>query len=107
VKVKKVASVVFCGILLIAAGLAWVSYLEHGIAYGDLVGVGGREKDLAEIGRGAMEALSIAGCCEALAIGLLTWLLSDPSTPASVRFVKGLAFAVFANALTYAFVRGI
>lgn len=60
VKGKKVVFLVFSVILFIAAALAWVSYLGQGIAYGDLVGVTGREKDLTAIGRNAMAALSIA-----------------------------------------------
>jgi hypothetical protein len=104
---KRIAVFVFSATLFIVSALAWLSYVGQGIAYGDLVGVAGREKDIAALGSSVMRAFWTAASCEALAIGLLSWFLTDPSAPGSVRLVKSLVVAAFADVLTYAFVRGI
>jgi hypothetical protein len=97
----------FQGGLLIVSALAWLSYVGNGIAYGDLLGVQGREKDLAEIGKHAMRGLLIAGCAEASAIAMVWWRLSDPDASPTRRVVFGLMLAFLVAVGTYLVVRGI
>jgi len=103
---RKVCLFVFSAALFVAAALAWLSYVGQGIAYGDLVGVSGREKDIIAIGNGAMRALWTAASCEALAVGLITWVVSDPDSSVWLRLIISFGVASFADVCTYALVRG-
>jgi hypothetical protein len=105
VKYRKGVVVVLSGILVVLAALGWLSYVGHGIAYGDLVGVRGRERDLAEVRRDAMRALGVAISAETLAVVLLWWHFSSVSKAAKLTI--GLALALLADFLTYALVRGL
>ena len=103
----RIILVVFSVMLLIFAALAWLSYVGQGIAYGDLFGVKGREADIAELGRGAMRSLWVAVSCEALAVGLIMWVVSDPDRPLVGRLVITSGVAVFVDICTYVVVRGM
>lgn len=106
-KGRRIILVVFSAMLLIVAALAWVSYVGQGIAYGDLFGVSGREADLAELGRRALRSLWIAASLEALAVGLITWVVSDPDRSVWGRLVISSGVALFVDVCTYAVVRGM
>ena len=104
---KRVILVVFSVLLLIASALAWLSYVGQGIAYGNLFGIRGREADLAALGRGAMRSLGVAVSSEALAVGLLTWVASDPDRSLWGRLVISSGMALLVDVCTYAVVRGM
>jgi len=104
---KRIILVVFSVLLFIVAALAWLSYVGQGIAYGDLFGIRGREADLAALGRGAMRSLWIAASCESLAVGLITWVVSDPDSSVWGRLVTSSGVALFVDICTYAVVRGM
>jgi len=107
VKRKKIILLVSSATLLVAAGLSWLNYLGQGIAYGDLVGVKGREQDLATIGNGAIRSLWIAASCEGLAVGLITWIATDPDGSVGRRLVASFGLALLIDVCTYAVIRGI
>jgi hypothetical protein len=96
---KKIVLFVCSAMLLVLAAWAWRSYVGHGIAYGDLVGIRGREKDLASIGRDAIRTLWTAAFCEALAVGLVTWGVSDPDSSVWRRLVISFGLAAVADVL--------
>jgi len=104
---KRVILVVFSVLLLIVSALAWLSYIGQGIAYGDLFGMRGREADLATLGWGAMRSLGIAASCEALAVGLVTWVASDPDRSLWGRLLISSGMALLIDVYTYAVVRGM
>ena|SRR5579863_7361670 len=95
------------GVLLIVSALAWASYVGHGITYGAIVGLKGREKDLAEIGSSALRALGLATFSEGLAIGLVSWALTGTDRPIWARLCIGLASAAVVDVFTYVVVRGL
>jgi hypothetical protein len=95
------------GVLFAIAGLAWFSYMAQGIAYGDLYGVRGREMDLAQFGAHAIRALDIAVCSEALAVGIVSWVLIATTAPSWLRLSIGLTLAIVATFFTYAITRGL
>jgi uncharacterized membrane protein len=104
---KKVILYIFSAVLFIVAAFAWLSYVGQGIAYGDLVGVKGREKDIASIGSGAMKALWTAASCEGLAVGLIVWAASDPDNSIWIRLASGFGLAIFIDICTYVLIRGL
>ena len=89
------------------AGFEWLSYVSQGIAYGAIVGLRGREKDLAEIGSAALRALGLAALLEGLAIGLVSWAFTDGGRPVWARLCIGLASAAIVDISTYVLVRGL
>ena len=60
----------------LVSAYSWLSDMGQGIAYGSIVGLPGREDDLAKFGSRALTALTIAGFSEALAIGAVAWVFS-------------------------------
>jgi hypothetical protein len=101
------ALLALAGVLLIIAALAWVAYVSQGIAYGAIVGLKGRERDLADMGSGALRALGLAALSEGLAIALASWTLTRSDRPVWARLFIGLASAAIADVSTYAVVRGL
>ena len=104
---KKAILYIFSALVFIFAAFAWLSYIGQGIAYGDLVGVKGHEKDLVSIGGGAMKALWTAASCEGLAVGLIVWVASDPDSSIWIRLAGGLGLAFFIDIFTYVPIRGL
>lgn len=51
------------GILIVVAAYAWLLFVGFGIAYGDLRGVPGSERGLAELESHAYTALAVAASC--------------------------------------------
>jgi hypothetical protein len=94
-------------ILLYASADSWIRYVGNGIAYGSLVGLRGREQDLAVFGSRAIRFLKIALCAEALAVGALSWVFADDGRPAWLRLSIALGLATIADIGTYAVVRGL
>ena len=95
------------GILAIVSASAWAGYMGNGIAYGSLVGLHGREQDLALFGSRAIRFLEIALCSEALAVMAVAWVCASASRPVWLRLCIALGLAAGANAFTYAAVRGL
>jgi hypothetical protein len=94
------------GVMLgVISGLAWFSYVSYGVAYGDLVGIPGREHELIVLSRNALTALRIALGCEVLAVGLVSWLLMALDQKAWIRLSISVAFAGVADLLTLGFIR--
>jgi hypothetical protein len=93
--------------LLAVAAYSWLGYIAQGIAYGSIVGLRGREQDLAAFGSRAIRFLGLALCSEALAVGAITWVFADDGRPAWLRLSIALGLAIVANVGTYAVVRGL
>src|SRR5260370_17010182 len=98
---NSIGLLVLAGMLLVVAALAWVSYLSQGIAYGAIVGLRGREKDLADIGSSALRALGLAAFSEGLAIGLASWALFGADRPFWARLCIGLPSPALHDPGTY------
>ena len=94
-------------LLMLASAIGWVSYLGNGIAYGSLVGLAGREHALAELSSRAERALAFAATCEAVAIGIGSWVLTPCRNPMWARICVAAVFAAIADIFTFAIVRGI
>ena len=95
------------GLLALIAGYAWLSYVGNGMAYGDVFGLPGREKDIAIFGAKAMHSLIVALAAEGFAVGAITWDFSGIDNPAWRRLAIALVVAAIATALTFALVRGM
>ena len=91
-------------LLVIAAG-AWFSYITHGIGYGDLFGISGRERDLAQLAFRAYAALGIALISEGSAFGIVGWLFLARIEPIWGRLCACVTFALFADFVTFSLVR--
>ena len=85
---------------------SWAGYMGNGIAYGSLVGLRGREQDLAFLGSRAIRYLEIALCSEGLAVMAVAWVCAGASRPVWLRLCIALGLAAGANAFTYAALRG-
>ena len=94
------------GFLALVSAGAWISYMGQGIAYGSIVGLPGREQDLAVFGSRAMTALRIAVVLEALAIATVSWVFTSHKS-VWVRLCIALVFAAVVNIFTFAVVRGM
>jgi hypothetical protein len=81
--------------------------MGQGIAYGGLVGLPGREQDLATFGSRAIKFLEIAVCSEALAVATVSWVFAAACKPAWLRLCLALGVAIAANVCTYAVVHGL
>jgi len=92
--------------LLLAAIYFWFCYVAQGIAYGDLFGIRGREKDLAAMASRAREFLRVALLLEALAVAMLAWLFSKSVEPLWQRFCFSVVLASVVDFFTYAILRG-
>jgi hypothetical protein len=90
---------------LVSAGER-IRYMGQGIAYGGIVGLPGREQDLAVFGSRAMTALRIAVVLEALAIATVSWVFTSHKS-VWVRLCIALVFAAVVNIFTFAVVRGM
>jgi hypothetical protein len=88
------ALLVLAAALLIVAAFAWVNYVSQGIAYGAIVGLKGREKDLADMGSSALRALGLAVFSVGLAAALASWALIWGDRSIWARLCIGLALAV-------------
>jgi len=95
------------GFLAMVAASSWFSYVAQGIAYGDLAGVPGRERDLAAIASHARLALKIAASSEALGIAALCWAFTAAFKPTWLRACFALGLACLADVCTLAIVRGL
>ncbi|HKN70011.1 MAG TPA: hypothetical protein VJX30_03205, partial [Terriglobales bacterium] len=94
-------------LLLVLAAYSWFCYVAQGIAYGAIVGLRGRELDLAAMGSRAIRFLGLALCSEALAIGAIWWVFADDGRPTWLRLSIALGLATVANVGTYVVVRGL
>jgi hypothetical protein len=94
-------------LLAIVAVVAWMSFMGLGIAYGSIVGLPGRERDLAVIGSRASSALATAVACEALTVGSVSWLFLPLREPAWARATLAVACALVADLLTFGAVRSL
>jgi hypothetical protein len=94
-------------LLLVFAAYSWFCYVAQGIAYGAVVGLRGREQDLAAMGSRAIRFLGLALCSEALAIGAISWVFADDGRPTWLRLSISLGLATVANVGTYVVVRGL
>ena len=91
-----------CCLLLIAVAAAgWLTFVGHGIAYGDLVGAPGSDRALADVGRRAQRGLVLGASCEAVAIALGSWVLVPLRNPIWARIVIAFVLALFADLLTF------
>jgi hypothetical protein len=87
------------------AAIGWLSFVAQGIAYGSLVGV--RGSDLAKLGRGAERALTLAATCEAVAIGIGSWILIPIRNPKWARIPIAIVLAAVADLFTLAAIKAI
>jgi hypothetical protein len=94
-------------LLLLAAAYSWLCYVAQGVAYGSIVGLRGRERDLATFGSRAIRFLGIALCSEGLAVSAISWVLADDGRPPWLRIGIALGVATIADAGTYVVVRGL
>jgi hypothetical protein len=92
--------------LLVPSAREWIIYMGQGIAYGSIVGLPGREQDLALYGERAMAALKVAVTSEALAVGLASWIFTSSRT-VIVRLCIAIVLATAAALLTFASIRGL
>jgi hypothetical protein len=82
-------------------------YVGNGIAYGSLVGLRGRERDLVELGNRAGRGLALAAICEAAAIGICSWALMPLHIPNWARVGVAMFLAAIADLFTFALIRGL
>jgi hypothetical protein len=94
-------------VLALIAGVAWLSYIGNGMAEGDILGLPGREKDIAIFGAKATHALVVALVAEELAVGAIIWDIVRFDTPTWRRLAIASITAAVATALTFAAVRGM
>jgi hypothetical protein len=94
-------------LLMLASVIGWFSYMGNGIAYRALVGLAGREHDLAELSGRAERALAFGATCEAVAIGIGSWALIPIRNPRWARICFAVVLAATADIFTFAVVRGI
>jgi hypothetical protein len=97
---------VFSALLIVLAAGGWLSFMGFGIAYGDLFGVPGRERDLAELGRKAEHALAFSATCQAFAIRIASWTLLRLEQKWA-RISLAVILALVADLVTLALVKGI
>ena len=95
----------FSALLIAVAAIGWLSLMAQGTAYGSLVGVPG--SDLAKLGRGAERALALAATCEAVAIGIGSWILIPIRSPKWARISIAVVLAAVADLFTLAAIKGI
>jgi hypothetical protein len=93
-------------LMIVVAALAWLSYVGNGIAYGSIVGLPGRERDLAAFGAHALVSLAVAVVCEAVAVGIALWMFMPEDGPLWARLCFASLLAGIADLLTFAAVRG-
>jgi hypothetical protein len=103
---SKVALLGLAGLLTLVSAAWWMRYMGQGIAYGSIVGLPGREQDLASFGSQAMTALKIAVFSEALAIATVSWVFTARKS-VWLRLCIALGLATTANIFTFAVVRGL
>jgi hypothetical protein len=96
----------FSALLIAVAAIGWLSFMAQGIAYGSLVGVPGRGRDLAELGRGAERALGLAATCEAVAIGIGSWIVIPIRNPKWARLSIAIVLAAIVDLFTLAVIKG-
>ena len=104
---KKTLLLASAVLLTVCAVAAWGAYMSNGIKYGALVGLPGRESDLATFGGQALRALTLAVICQSLAVVMISWMFTDAERAAWVRLCIGLGWAVAADIFIYATVRGM
>src|ERR1700692_2455634 len=95
------------GLLAVVSAGSWAGYMGQGIAYGSIVGLPGREQDLATLGARAIRFLVIALGSEASAVMAVAWVCTNASRPGWLRLCIALGLATAANAFTFAAVRGL
>jgi hypothetical protein len=88
------------GILALISGYGWLSYFTNGLAYGDVLGLKGREKDIAMFGAKSIRSLFVAVAAEGFAVGAITWDIAGIDAPKWPRLAKTLAVTVLAIVLT-------
>jgi tetrahydromethanopterin S-methyltransferase subunit D len=93
------------GLLALIAGFAWLGYIGNAMAYGDVLGLPGREKDITIFGAKAMRSLFVALAAEGLAVGAITWNIAGIDTPTWRRLAKASIIASVATVFTFALVR--
>jgi hypothetical protein len=93
-------------VLAVVSMGAWRLYVGEGIAYGSIVGLPGRERDLATFGSQAIGALKIAIGSEALAIATVSWVFTSHKS-LWVRLFIALGLATIVDGFTFAVVRGL
>jgi hypothetical protein len=106
-KRNRVAILLLAAGILVIAGFEWLAYVSQGVAYGAIVGVRGREKDLAEMGSIGLRALGLAALFQGLAIGLASWAFTGDGRPVWARLCIGLVSAAIADISTYVLMRGL
>src|SRR4051794_7423982 len=99
---SRVAQWAAVGLLAMIAGYGWLRYAGNGMAYGDVLGLSGRDKDLAVFRAKAMHALIVALVSEALAVGAITWNRAAREGSTLRRLAISLALAIVASASTFA-----
>jgi hypothetical protein len=77
------------------------------MAYGDILGLPAREKDIAIFGAKAMHALFLALVAEGTSVGAITWDIAGIDTPTWRRLAIASTVAAIATAFTFALVRGV
>ena len=104
---RRKAIMLACAMLLLVVAVgAWFSFIAQGFAYGDLLGVAGREGDVAQLAYHAKTALGIALISEGLAVGIAFRLLLAPVEPKWARLLACIILALVADFATFAIVRG-
>jgi len=102
----KLALLGLAGLLALVSAVGWNDYVQSGIAYGSIVGLPGRDQDLAAFGSRAMTSLKIAVVSEALAVATVSWVFTSHKS-VWVRLCIAIVLAAAVNIFTFGVVRGM
>ena len=98
------APMVVSALLFLVAGVAWLSYVGHGM--GDRYGVSGREQILERMRAHSGGSFYVAVCAEALAVFIASRGLVVTKAPEWLRLSVASVMAVCVTLLTYELVKG-
>jgi hypothetical protein len=93
--------------LAAVAVFGWLSYVGNGMAYSDLMGLPGRDQQLAALRERAAVGLAMAVSAEGLLVVAITWACSVAVTRVWIRLLVTLTMAVAVDVVTYAVVRSL
>jgi hypothetical protein len=104
---RKSIFVFWISVLLIAiAVFCWLGYVGNAMAYGDVLGLPGRDSDLATYHSRAIGFLLIALCGQGSAVAVVTWMVGLRERPTWVRFCLAVGVAAFSDSCVLLIMRG-
>lgn len=93
--------------LALASGYGWLSFVANGIAYSDLIGLDGKDQQMALLGRRAYAGLALGAGCEAILVSAIAWFLLPQSDSKRTRIFAALAAGLGAAFLTLVAMKGV